>query len=269
MNGPPGQPAETERPGSAARAAPPTERPRPGAPRVPGALPDPAWHPGAETCLACGYSLAGLATRGECPECGAAYSDRYFVVAGIPNSMRSTPPLRRLAWIAIISIAVVLVYGWFPLSRISWFVPAAMFAAAVAGAAGLHATGPRERHGTERFYIGPAGITRVAMTPDKRTGSLGSVHIPWEGCNGVHVKRIGPFWKRLRVGVRSGDRFENTAFDAGVRCPDQSVAEVVGVIKGFMGSGPPAPAPAPPAQPLPPAHGFPPNRAGEDGGHET
>jgi len=216
------------------RSAPPTVRPMPVEGRSAGTLPDPAWQEGVGACLGCSYSLHGLPTPGVCPECGTRYHATQLVLAGIPNRMSSTPVLRRLGWVAIITISMVVLFIWPLLAQISWWIPVSMVVSVVAGIVFMNKTGTRERYGTERFVITPDGIARVAMKADRVTGDLGSVFIPWARSDAVHLKRTGAFWKRLRIGRRAGKKLVDPIFDAGIRCPDAVAQEVARTIKGFL-----------------------------------
>lgn len=220
--------------GPPTKRVPPTMRP-PVTPAL-GTLPDPAWTEGASMCVGCGYSLDGLAAPGVCPECGAPFEARQLVLAGVPNSMKSGSAWRRGAWAVLIVLLVVHSQSWMFSIRLGWWVPLAVLAMIVAGVVGLLVTGPRERGGTERFVITPAGITRVATKLQAGASSVDSIFIPWGKADAVHLKRVSPFWKRLRVGTVSGSTIAGIQFDAGIRCPDKDVDLVVGTIQGHLNS---------------------------------
>jgi hypothetical protein len=230
--GPPGGP--TVPVGTPTRRIPPTARPR--TPAARGALPDPAWTEGASICVGCGYSLDGLAAPGICPECGAPFEARQLVLAGVPNSMKAGSAWRRAAWAVLIVLLGVHSQSWILTFRLGWWVPLVILAMLVAGVVGLLMTGPRERGGTERFVITAAGITRVATKLQAGASSIDSIFIPWGKADGVHLKRVSPFWKRLRVGTVSGRTITEIRFDAGIRCPDKDVDLVVGTIQGHLNS---------------------------------
>ncbi len=226
--------------GSTVPLAPPVQRVpptnRPPVPSAPAALPDPAWTEGASICVGCGYSLDGLAAPGVCPECGAPFEARQLVLAGVPNSMRAGSGWRRAAWAVLIVLLGVHSQTWILTFRLGWWVPLAILAMLLAGVVWLLVTGPRERGGTERFVITPAGITRVATKLQAGASSVDSIFIPWGKADAVHLKRVSPFWKRLRVGTVSGRTITEIQFDAGVRCPDNDVDLVVGTIRAHLTS---------------------------------
>lgn len=142
-------------------------------PRAP--LPDPTWTEAAAVCIGCGYSLQGLAVPGRCPECGAHYEARQLILAGVARTPASAP--RRLAWIAIGGLIVILSQLWpfFLFVRGLWLVLLLILAAAIIGGAIILTLRPRDRHGTERFCLTPSGLARVPAAFDPAAQRLAAI----------------------------------------------------------------------------------------------
>lgn len=200
-------------------------------------LPDPIWTDRASICVACGYSLEGLPAPGACPECGSAYDARQLILAGVPNSNSGSSIPRRLAWAAVVVIGVAHTLLWPVQLALNWTVLVAVTAGLAGAVAYLLVTGPRDRGGTERFVVTPAGIWRTPPSANLTETGRGSALVPWEGADGVESKRISAVWRRLRIGHRSGGRLGRVVFDAGIRCPDARVGEVLATIEQCMWRG--------------------------------
>lgn len=134
----------------------------------------------------------------------------------------------------------------------AWWMAVGLFVFVIGGLIWFVVSSPRERRGAERFAFTPSGVARLPLA---QTESADRVFLPWQGANRIEVKRIGPFWRRVRIGQAvPGGQLGNIIFDAGVRCPDQHADDVEAVIRSLMESSrPPAPT-APPVTPQPSAH---------------
>lgn len=194
-------------------------------------LPDPQAGPPSALCASCGYSLAGLAAPGTCPECASPFSESSLVLAGVPNRSSSQRSPRAIAWGAVIVGFALLAYTFPLLVMISGW----LFLAALAGLAGtfvwLLATSRRERQGKERFIITPAGIQRVPFNFDPASTRLDSLFLPWNGADTVELTRVSAFWRRLRIGKAVAGRIDRPLLDAGIRCPDAMAPQVLHAIQ--------------------------------------
>jgi hypothetical protein len=200
-------------------------------------LPDPAWTEAAELCVGCGYCLRGLEPPGRCPECGVPFEGRQLLLYGVPHRAASRSNFRTLSWIALAVIVAVFSQCW-PLVLLSlpWYFAAAGAGLLLAWLIAMVATSRRERRGAERFVISPAGIARLPLNDPADGQPLDTTLIPWGAADGVLLKRVSPFWRRLQIGVRDDSgRLSALVFEAGVRCPDAAAEEVLSVIRGYLG----------------------------------
>lgn len=198
-------------------------------------LPEPAWTRSAEICLRCNYSLHGLAAPGLCPECGTPYVAQQLLLAGVAKQSRATPLGRRLAWAAVGGGLLLFALIWPLLLMFNFVALLIVIIALVGGLIALLVTGRRERRGTERFVITPAGIARIPLRIQPGTDGFDSVMIPWDGSNCVQITRISTVWRSLRIGTAdSTGRMRAVIFDAGFRCPDAAAPEVEAVIKDMV-----------------------------------
>lgn len=218
-------------------------------------LPDPRWDAASKLCAACGYSLDGLGEIGTCPECGTRYAAWQLVLAGVPHrkSDRLTP--RSLAWGFLVVGWVLHAYGWGVEMMLSRWLVLVVTAALGAGLVWLLATGKRERQGLERFIVTPTGIQRVPFKFSAGSERFDGTFIPWNGEDGVEVRRVSSVWRRLRIGRRHGKGLRGVVFDAGFRCPDAMADQVqVQIVRLLAGELPTvdralAPDPTPPPPP--------------------
>jgi hypothetical protein len=200
-------------------------------------LPDPQWSNAVPICVVCGYSLTGLPTNGQCPECGAHYEAAQLVLAGVPRNSTNTSWQRKVIWAVLMVFGTIHAYTW-TLQVFRYPILFLVISAALAGAViAMLATGPRERRGTERFIIAPSGIARVAANFDPAARRLDTVFIPWGHADAVNLQRISPFWRRLRIGQLSEGLhgpMRNIIFDAGIRCPDKDDDSVRTLIQNYL-----------------------------------
>jgi uncharacterized protein (DUF58 family) len=199
-------------------------------------LPDPHWTELPESCVGCGYSLAGLAVPGVCPECGVPYEQGCLTLAGVPRRSSSST-LRRAGWIGLIAVAAIYSQVFLALLFFLWWAALVGAVVILAGLAGMYVTSPRERSGSERFLVTRAGIVRSPQVVRTSDNSQHSVLIPWGSANTVELKRISSVWRRLRVGTGNPSGRgspDSVIFDAGIRCTDEAVEEVQRTIESML-----------------------------------
>jgi hypothetical protein len=215
-------------------------------------LPDPDWTDAAIACTGCGYSLRGLPVPGRCPECGHGYEARQLILAGIPAAIAPGSPMRGIAWAAIITLGVVQAYTtMLQVAFLHWTVPLGLVTLIVGAVVAMLLTGPRERRGTERFCITPAGLARLPAHFDPASARFDNAMIPWSSCDAVDLKRISPVWRRLRIGrAAPNGKLTDVRFQAGIRCPDAAADIVLSTIRQYL--APPTPGPLPPHPPTSP-----------------
>lgn len=199
-------------------------------------LPDPSWTEAAELCVGCGYCLRGLTPPGRCPECGVPFEGRQLLLYGVPHRAASRWNFRTFSWIGLAVIVVVFSQCWpLVLMALPWYFTVAGAGLLLVWLVAMMATSRRERRGAERFVISPAGIARLPLNDPADGQPLDTTLVAWGEADGVLLKRVSPFWKKLQIGVwDGGGKLSALVFEAGVRCPDAAAEEVLRVIREYL-----------------------------------
>lgn len=201
------------------------------------ALPDPQFTAQESGCLACAYPLTGLGAAGSCPECGAAYGGDVVVLHGVPGRVSAGPLWRRLVWVAITVVAVLFsqLFVVLLISPATRVVAGVLFLALAGGVIAMLATSRRERAGSERMIFTQAGIRQMPMRGHDTSPDRVEAFMEWGLANAVELRRVSPFWRRVRIGyVSAPGRRMTLIFDAGVRCPDDAAPRVEALLAQFV-----------------------------------
>lgn len=186
-----------------------------------------------DKCPACDYSFRGLPGVGRCPECGFTYDEDTFILHGISRGMSTTSTGRKIGWIFIglgawLGPQALMMLAFDPGNEAALIM--ACFGIVWAGAlVYLLITGKRERRGIEPFLFAAGGFGSCAgLNPNDDKVDL----TRWEQIDDVQLRRIGPTWRRLRIGkVNRHGKLYDIALDAGVSCDEPGAAHVLKVLK--------------------------------------
>lgn len=180
-----------------------------------------------QQCPSCEYSLQGLPSAGNCPECGFTYDEQTIELTGISRGISTLSPMRRIMWI-IVGIGAA--FGPMPLMlillgqtpfQIPLFIIATLWLCIIVY---LLITGKSERKGMEKFLFTAGGFGPSHITPYQ----INTIEFTsWSQANEVRVQRKGATWYRVQIGCcdRPGGKFRTVVLDAGMRLDQDSAKE--------------------------------------------
>jgi hypothetical protein len=185
---------------------------------------------GTQACLACGYSLEGIPSPGDCPECGLAFDEGVsaLMIHGVPKTIGG-PRWRKVVWIIIAVAAFVFAQGmvfWirYPLLALAWV------GVIVASAVGMAVTNRQKKTGTEIIVFTRFGIGQWSNTK-KDEDDRNSMFIPWQGVKrGATIKRISSVWSRLKIRSVDEKGKHRVNFDSGIRCQATDIPVITQII---------------------------------------
>lgn len=179
-----------------------------------------------QQCPSCEYSLQGLPSAGNCPECGFSYDEQTIELTGISRGISTLSPMRRIMWI-IVGIGAA--FGPMPLFfimsksylQIPLFIIATLWLCILVY---LLITSKSERKGMEKFLFTAGGFGPNHLTE----GHINTIEFTnWSQANEVRVQRKGATWYRVQIGCcdQPGSKFRRVLLDAGMRLDQDSARE--------------------------------------------
>lgn len=176
-------------------------------------------------CPGCGYDLAGAEKLARCPECGLtiAVGSPCLAIGCVPKR-KAGPRWRRVVWIVITGVFVILVQTWTLILLWQPWVLGVAFLSCIVASVFMVMTGTSVATSTEKVLFTPNGMIRTIW------GQTLSTFHPWTGNETCRGKRIGGFWQRLWVSDEKG----SVIFDCGFRCRTEALGAVAAAAERYM-----------------------------------
>jgi len=187
-------------------------------------LPDPAFVAFPGVCPACAYDLAGAEKLKRCPECGLviAVGSPCLAIGCVPKH-KAGPVWRRLVWIAIMLVLVILSQTWFYIVTWQPWLLGVLLLGCIVAATLMIMTGTSVATSTEKVLFTPSGMIRSVW------GESQSTFHPWDGTERCRCKGIGVAWQRLWI----LDDSNRVIFDCGFRCRTESLSAVAAAAERY------------------------------------